>query len=184
MANKIPVTRLLSDWRAGDANAFDALTDIVYGELRQIAGRLMGAERANHTLQPTALVNEAFIALADANTPLRDRQHFYALAARIMRRTLVDHARARQAVKRGGDQVAVTLKTSVGDSHNSDDVLELDDALTRLAENDPGLAQAVELIYFGGLSYEQTADELGISRTALVEDLKFAKAWLRRAMDG
>lgn len=184
MANEVPVTRLLSEWREGDASAFDALSDVVYSELRKIAGRLMASERSGHTLQPTALVNEAFLSLVDADAPVNDRQHFFALAARVMRRTLVDHARAKRAEKRGGDQVAVTLKTSIGDQQTDESVLELDDALTQLAENDPRLAQAVELIYFGGLSYEQTADELSISRTALVADLKFAKAWLRRSMGG
>lgn len=176
------VTQLLADWRRGNTAAYERLSAVVYDELRRIASRLMAGERAGHTLQPTALVNEAYLELLDASADVQDRQHFFALAARIMRRTLVDHARGKQRIKRGGDQVAITLTTGLGSTNDISDVLELDDALTQLAEHDPALTQAVELIYFGGLTYEQTATELGVSRTALVADLKFAKTWLRRAM--
>jgi len=176
------ITRLLAAWRDGDRTAFDELSPMVYDELRRIAARLMAGERSGHTLQATALVNEAFIELVDSDAGVNDRQHFFALAARIMRRALVDHARSRQRIKRGGDFVGVTLKTETAGSEDGGDVLELDDALTKLEAEDEKLALAVELIYFGGLSYEETAAELGVSRTALVADLKFAKAWLRKAM--
>lgn len=182
MDDRRSVTVLLNGWQAGDGAAFDALSAIVYDELRRIAGRLMAGEKDGHTLQATALVNEAFISLADGEVSVSDRQHFFALASRVMRRALVDHARSKQRIKRGGDQVAVTLKTAVSATDDAMDVLELDDALTKMAEEDPRLVQAVEMIYFGGLSYDETAAELGISRTALVRELKFAKAWLRRAM--
>ncbi|MFK8053862.1 MAG: ECF-type sigma factor [Woeseiaceae bacterium] len=182
MSEQPSVTRLLSDWRDGSEAAFETLSRVVYDELRRIARRLMASENAGHTLQPTALVNEAYLELLDASDNVQDRQHFFALAARVMRRTLVDHARGKRRIKRGGDQIAVTLKTAFGSEQDLSDVLELDDALNRLTEHDPKLAQAVELIYFGGLTYEQAADELDLSRTALVEDLKFAKTWLRRAM--
>ncbi|MFK8030036.1 MAG: ECF-type sigma factor [Gammaproteobacteria bacterium] len=182
MPDQPAITRLLGDWRNGDQAAFETLSNVVYDELRRIARRLMAAERAGHTLQPTALVNEAYLELLDASANVQDRQHFFALAARVMRRTLVDHARGKGRIKRGGDQIAVTLQTSIGSEQDFTNVLELDHALTQLAEHDPKLAQAVELIYFGGLTYVQAAEELNISRTALVEDLKFAKTWLRRAM--
>ncbi|MEM7765721.1 MAG: ECF-type sigma factor [Pseudomonadota bacterium] len=182
MSEEPSVTSLLADWRNGSQGAFDALSAIVYDELRRIAARLMASENAGHTLQATALVNEAYLELLGADANVNDRQHFLALAARVMRRTLVDHARSKGRIKRGGDQLAVTLKTAVGSDQDLSDVLELDDALMRLSAHDPTLAQAVELIYFGGLTYEQAADELGKSRTGLVEDLKFAKTWLQRAM--
>ncbi|MEO0424052.1 MAG: sigma-70 family RNA polymerase sigma factor [Pseudomonadota bacterium] len=177
------ITRLLASWQGGDAAAFEALSPIVYDELRRIAGRLMRGEAEGHSLQATALVNEAFLSLLAGNASVNDRQHFFSLAARIMRRALVDHARSKSRQKRGGEMQRLTLKTSAqSDGGQSLDVLELDDALTRLGEKDPTLVQAVELIYFGGLSYEDTAAELGLSRTVLVDELKFAKAWLRRAM--
>ena len=177
------VTGMLIAWKSGDDAALERLSPLVYDELRRLAGRRLSQERAGHTLQTSALVHEAFIRLIDADLQLESRQHFFALAARMMRRVLVDHARSRLRVKRGSGAQHETLNTSViVDGDASADILELDDALGKLAAKDPGLAEAVELIYFGGLSYDEAAVELGVSRTSLVEELKFAKAWLRKAM--
>lgn len=179
------ITGLLKEWQEGDEAALEKLSPAVYDELRRLAGRSMAGEGPGHTLQPTGLVHEAFMRLVQVNVPLTDRQHFFAIAARMMRRILVDHARAKRRVKRGGDQHQVTLNTAViGTDNSSADILELDDALTKLAQHDPKLVEGVELIFFGGLSYDEAALELGVSRTRLVEDLKFAKTWLRRAMQG
>jgi len=143
----------------------------------------MAGESAGHTLQTTALVHEAFVRLVDADVDYQDKQHFFQLAARMMRRILVDHARAKSSAKRGGNQGHVALDTSIevadGDSIA---IMELDDALEKLAARDVRMAQVVELIFFGGLSYEETAAALGISRTLVFEDLTFAKAWLKKAM--
>ncbi|MEO0576014.1 MAG: sigma-70 family RNA polymerase sigma factor [Pseudomonadota bacterium] len=178
------ITQLLAEWQQGDNDAFKALSPVVYDELRRIAARMMRGESAGHTLQATALVNEAFISLMAGNANVNDRKHFFSLAARVMRSALVDHARGKGRQKRGGDLQRMTLKTSAeSDQGKALDVLELDDALMRLGEKDPRLVQAIELIYFGGLSYEQAAAEIGVSRTTLVGELKFAKAWLRKAMD-
>ena len=177
------ITQLLADWQQGDKGAFSTLSPIVYDELRRIAARLMRGEAPGHTLQATALVNEAFMSLMAGSVSVSDRQHFFSLAARVMRRALVDHARGKGRQKRGGELQRMTLNTSAGSDQNQTlDVLELDDALTRLGDEDPKLVQAIELIYFGGLSYSEAAAELEVSRTALVAELKFAKAWLRRAM--
>lgn len=178
------ITQLLGAWRQGDSGALEALTPIVYEELRRLASRSMRGEGPGHTLQPTAVVNEAYLRLVDAQVEVTDRRHFYALAARMMRRVLVDYARAKRSEKRGGGQPTGTLDTSIlGQDHaRATDVLELDDALARLGERDATLVQALELIYFAGMSYAETAAHLGRSRTSLVEDLQFAKAWLRRAM--
>lgn len=181
MPEQPPLTRLLADWHGGNGVAFEQLSSLVYDELKTIARRMMASERDGHTLQPTALVNEAFVGLMNADANINDRRHFFALAAGVMRRLLVDHARSKQSAKRGGDYVPVTLITAFFEEDTSD-VLELDDALTKLAVEDERLANAVELIYFGGLTYEEAAKELGMSRTTLVGELRFAKAWLQKAM--
>jgi RNA polymerase sigma factor (TIGR02999 family) len=179
------VTNLLIAWQGGDKAAFDQLSPYVYQELRRLAGRAMRKEPPGHTLQTTALVHEAFMRLVDADVDYSGRQHFFALAARMMRRILVDHARAKHRGKRGSGAPLLSLDpTAIGSGESGDPVtvIELDDALTKLAQFDPRLAEVIELIYFGGLSYEETAATLDISRTAVFEDLKFAKAWLRQAM--
>lgn len=177
------ITGLISAWQGGDKQALEQLSPYVYDELRRLAGRAMGGENAGHTLQATALVHEAYMRLAGAELDLDDRRHFFALAARMMRRILVDHARAKRRVKRGSGQRHSTLDTSiVVDDHDEITVIELDDALSSLAENDAKLASAVELIYFGGMSVADAAKQLGVSSSTLYEDLKFAKAWVRNAM--
>lgn len=180
----IGVTRLLSAWRSGDARALDRLTPLVYDELRELAHRYMRRERPGHTLQATAVVHEAFVRLVGVDIPWQDRGHFYAVAARLMRRILVDHAKARHRVKRGGPVTLVSVDVYEADAdypiatQGEIDVLEIDEALERLAEQDPRLANAVELHYFGGLTYQETAKTLGISEATVHRDLRLAKAWI------
>lgn len=183
MGGRNDITQLIARWREGDAAALEALTPYIYDELKRLARGYMRRERANHTLQATALVNEAFLQLAGVDADFQSRAHFMVVAARLMRRTLVDHARARASQKRGGGERPVTLhEEAVGDPASSDELLELDVALDRLADEDRELATTVELIYFGGLTYEEAAEYLGRSRSAVYDDLRFAKAWLKREM--
>ena len=177
------VTRLLSAWRQGDSAALQQLTPLVYEELRLLAKRYMRRERIGHTLQATAVVHEAFVRMIDMDVSWQDRGHFYAIAATLMRRILVDHAKARHRVKRGGDLALQRLDTDVGAeagpiTPGEIDVLEIDEALERLAVHDPRLAQAVELRYFAGLTYSETAQALGISEATVHRDLRLAKAWM------
>jgi RNA polymerase sigma-70 factor (ECF subfamily) len=176
------VTLLLRRLSAGEDAAFAQVIPLVYDELLRLARRQMRDERAGHTLEPTALVHEAYARLADADLSLEDRRHFFAVASRAMRRILVDHARARGARKRGADPSRVTLDESIPAPGKSLDVLELDEALGRLAALDDRKARAVELHYFGGLSYEEIAGILGISPATVDRDLRFAKAWLHGAL--
>lgn len=179
------ITGLLRDWQQGDRGALDQLTPLVYQQLRKIAQRYMIAESGNVTLQPTALVNEAFERLVKGNVDYQSRKHFYVIAARMMRRILVDHARSRSRNKRGGGIANVTLDDSqVGGSDDQEliAILDFDTALTRLAGEDARMSDAVELVCFGGLSTEAAAETLGVSRTTMFEDLRFARAWLRREM--
>ena len=178
------VTRLLQQWRAGDREALDALTPLIYDELRQVARARLGAERAGHTLEATALVHEAYLRLAGSEVEWRDRVHFFALAARTMRRILVDHARSGGRAKRGGGagrapaEVLATLADDPGE-----DLLELDDALERLAAIDERKVRVIELLFFAGLTYDETAEALEISPATVHRDLDFAKAWLQRAFE-
>ncbi|MBT3057424.1 MAG: sigma-70 family RNA polymerase sigma factor [Candidatus Thiodiazotropha sp.] len=183
--NENEVTQLLAAVREGDQGAQDRLLSRVYDELRRLAASHMRRERSDHTLQATALVNEAYLRLAGAESKARDRVHFFALAAQTMRRILVDHARAKKRGKRGGGLQQTTLDGSVyvGDD-NQDAVIELDDALQRLAEFDERGARAVELMFFGGLTYDEAGEVLGISKTTLFEEIKLAKAWLAKEMGG
>jgi RNA polymerase sigma factor (TIGR02999 family) len=177
------LTTLLNAWQAGDRAALERVVPELYEELKRLARRAMRGERGGHTLQATALVNEAYLKLADAGIEIANRTHFLALSARMMRRILVDHARARGRAKRGGGQTALVLEESlVADARPEADLLEFDDALNRLAQLDERPARVVELIYFGGLSYEEAAEALGVSRTTLVKDLRFAKAWLAKEL--
>lgn len=183
MGEEQPVTGLLREWRDGSEQALEQLTPLVYDELLRLARRAMYREAGSHTLQATALVNEAFVRLVDADVSWHDRVHFYAVAARTMRRVLVDHARARRSAKRGGDRIAVTLDDAVlAGPQRDDDLLELDEALARLASFDERKGQIVELHYFGGLTYDETAAVLDISPVTVHRDLKLAKAWLHHEL--
>lgn len=183
MAPDQDITRLLGRWQQGDAAALEDLSPYVYEELRKLAASHMRRERAGHTLQATALVHEAFIRLLGVETDFASRKHFYALASRLMRRVLVDHARSTQREKRGGGVARVTLSESRIEADGREhDILELDEALNKLAEIDARMARGVELQYFGGLTSTEAAEVLGISRTTLHNDMTFAKAWLQEAL--
>ncbi len=178
------VTQLLGDWSRGDASAFDRLIPLVQPELHRLAHHYMSRERAGHTLQTTVLINEAYLRLADnSKAPWQNRNHFVAAAAQLMRRIMVDHARERLALKRGGGAVRVTLDESafVTDTR-SEELLALDEALEALAELDPRKSQIVELRYFGGLTAAETADFLQISLRTVEREWNMAKAWLYRAL--
>lgn len=179
------VTRLLIDLQQGRDGAADALVPMVYGELHNLAVHYMRLERGDHTLQPTALVHEAYMRLVDQrNATWQNRSHFYGIAAQAMRRILVDHARRKRAGKREGGE-RVTLDAAIAETpERSVDLIALDDALTRLAELDPRQARVVELRFFGGLDIEQTAESLGISPATVKRDWTFARAFLQREMDG
>jgi RNA polymerase sigma factor (TIGR02999 family) len=180
------VTGLLRRWRDGDDSALDDLIPLVHLELRRLARGYMGRERRDHTLQTTALVNEAVLRLMDAREiPCEDRAHLLAIAARLMRQVLVDHARARGSRKRGGGLARVELDDAAAASLPARlDVLALDQALDRLAALDPRKARVVELRFFGGLSATETADVLGVSADTVKRDLRFAKLWLLRELEG
>lgn len=180
------VTRLLQAWRSGDDEALGRLMPIVEGELRRIARRCMRGERAGHSLQATALVNEAYLRLVDAQrVHWQDRSHFLAMSARLMRRILVDHARARRYQKRGGEAQRVTLVDDLGGSdERPHDLVALDDALEALTRLDKRRGQLVELRFFGGLTVEETAHVLGVSADTVSRDWKLAKAWLMRELRG
>ena len=179
-------TALLLAWRAGDAAALDTLMPLVHRELHTIAERLMSRDRPGQTLQPTALVNEAFIRLLDVNQiQWESRAHFLAMAARVMRRVLVDAARTKHAAKRGAGAVPVLLEDSaIGTAEPGRDVIALHDALEALAAVDPRKSRVVELRYFGGLTVKETAEVLGISKETVHRDWKFARVWLVREMGG
>jgi RNA polymerase sigma factor (TIGR02999 family) len=181
------VSQLLADYRGGDREALDRLVPLVYDELHRIAASYISRERAGHTLQPTALVNEAYIRLVQAeDVAFESRAHFLGIAARLMRQILVDHARRHDARRRGGHQRRVTLTEGVAlDEAGADvDLLALDQALERLAAEDARLARLVELRYFGGLSTEETAEVLATSPRTVKRDWAVARVWLRRLMSG
>jgi len=177
------VTQLLSAWRGGDSNALERLTPLVYEELRRLAGRYMKSERQGHTLQATAVVHEAFVRMVDMEVPWQDRAHFYAVAARMMRRILVDHAKAHRRLKRGGPVTTLSFDEGLKVSADAEtDLVDLDDALQKLSEFDPRKCEVVELHYFGGLTYDETAEALEISPVTVHRELKMAKAWLRHEL--
>ncbi len=178
------VTQLLQAWSSGDQNALEELTPLVYGELHRLAHRYMLRERAGHTLQTTALVNEAYLKLGDAaNVQWQNRAHFFAISAGLMRRILVDFARTRGSRKRGGDAHKVQLdEACVGSPGRDGDLIALDSALTSLAAIDPRQAMVVELRFFGGLGVEETAKVLGISPRTVKREWAVAKLWLLREM--
>ena len=173
------VTVLLRRWRQGDQAALAQLAPKVYGELRRIAARYLRGEAAGHTWQPTDLVHEAYLELAAAEVDWQDRVHFLAVAARQMRRVLVDHARAKRRAKRGGGIRALTLDEELVPAQAPDeDLLDLDAALDRLAAQNPRRARILELGVFGGLTYEEIAQVLDVSPATVNRDLRFAKAWI------
>ncbi len=177
------VTELLVEWRAGNEDALQALVPLVYRELRAVAHRYLRYERRSHTLQSEALVHEAYLRLIDQRAPATEnRAHFVAVAARLMRQILVDHARSHQAVKRGtGQHVELTLGIDVPQSRPVD-VVALDDALDALSRRDPQQSRIVELRFFGGLTIEESAAALNISPATVKRDWAVARAWLSREM--
>jgi RNA polymerase sigma factor (TIGR02999 family) len=172
-------TQLLTEWRSGESQALERLTPLVYDELRRLARGYMRTERGSHTLQATAVVHEAFLRLVQANVDLQDRQHFFALASRLMRRVLVDHAKSRSRVKRdsgprdhtGMELTEISLPIDV-------DVVALDEALEGLQQLEPRLAQVIELHYFGGMTYDEIATAMSASPATVHRDIRLAKAWL------
>ena len=181
------VTRLLHRARAGDRAAFDELMPLVYGELRRIAASFMRRQQPGHTLQPTALVNEAFIKLfEDAEPQFADRAHFLALMSRVMRQVLIDHARAHGAAKRGGGEARVPWNTNIevpaGRGSQQINVLDLHRALETLERENASLAQVVEMHYFGGMTAEEAAVASARSVHIVRHDLRLARAWLRREL--
>jgi len=174
------VTQLLKDWSSGDHEALDRLIPIVYAELRAIAARYLRRERRDHTLQPTALVNEAYLRLIDQKqVQWQNRAHFIGVAAQMMRRILVDHAKSHNRAKRGGGAQRVSLDEVMAVSdERATDLLELDSALTALATFDDRKSRVVEMRYFGGLTVEETAEVLKVSEMTVAREWKLAKAWL------
>ena len=184
MPPRSDATDLLLAWSSGDVSAFDKLVPLVYQELRALAQRYMRHERSDHTLQATALVNEAYVRLIDVNRiQWQNRAHFLAVAAQTMRRILVEFARHRRRQKRGGDVVRVTIDDALEIAQDKEpDLVALSDALSALATFDPRMSQAVELRFFGGLTVQEAADVLKVSPETVMRDWKTAKAWLFREL--
>ena len=178
------VTGLLEAWSHGDKAALDKLTPLVYDELRRLARRYMSRERAGHTLQTTALVNEAYLRLVDQkNVHWQNRAHFFAVAAQVMRHILIDHARTHNRAKRGGDAQLVSLEeTEAMSPERAAELVALAEALNELAKLDERRSKIVELRYFGGLSIEETAEVLKVNPITVSRDWRWAKAWLYRAV--
>ncbi len=177
-------TELIRAWSEGDPDALDRLIPIVYRQLHRIASNHLRRERHDHTLQSTALINEAFLALASSELSLNDRAHFFAVASGIMRRILVDHARSAKRQKRGGDLLQVTLHDHADvNVTNASTVLDLEMALSELEAIDARKARIVEMSYFGGLTYDEIAAVFGISPATVKRDLRFSKAWIRKELD-
>ena len=181
------VTRILTAIEQGDPKAADELLPLVYGELRKLAASKMARESPNQTLQPTALINEAYLRLLDQSQPIQweNRAHFFGIAARLMRMILVDQARNRQAAKRGGGAATVILDDCMAVSPGrAPDVLEVNEALDRLAAVDERKAKVIELRYFGGMDREEVAAALGLTVPTVKRDLRLGEAWLRRFLAG
>jgi RNA polymerase sigma factor (TIGR02999 family) len=183
-ASSPPLTALLVAWGQGDQSALNQLIPLVEAELHRLARRYIGHERAGHTLQATALVNEAYLRLVAGNhVQWHDRAHFFAVSARLMRRILVDYARSRQSLKRGGGAPKVTLDDAGAMSEpRGQDLVAIDDALTALAALDERKSRVVELRFFGGLAVDETAAVLKVSRETVMRDWKLAKVWLAREL--
>ena len=177
------VTRLLREWGAGNKRALDQLMPLVYDQLHRLAAKCLRSERPNHTLRATALVNEAYLRLVNADVECQDRVHFFAISARILRRILVDHAKANRCEKRGGGAEEMQLDEALVVGRQSEgDIIELDLALQRLAEHDLRKSEIIELLCFGGLTYDETAAALKISPATVHRELKMAKAFLHREL--
>lgn len=183
MSRNEPVTELLAAWRAGSSSALDEVTSLIYSQLHEIAARHVRRERRDHTLQATALINEAFIALVSSDVQWNDRVHFFAVASNVMRRILIDHARAAGRKKRGGDALHVTLHESAAiDKNDALSLLDLDTAISKLEAESQRSATIVEMHYFGGLSYQEIADVIDVSAATVKRELRFSKAWMRREL--
>jgi RNA polymerase sigma factor (TIGR02999 family) len=182
--SSIQITQLLQCWSDGDESAVDRLMPLVYDELHRMARRYMSGEKPGHTLQATALVNEAYLRLVDAShANWQSRTHFFAVSAQVMRRVLVDWARTRQAAKRGSDRPALTFDEALEVPMKTDsDLVAVDDALSALALVDERKSKVVELRFFGGLSIEEAAEVLKVSQETVNRDWKLAKSWLRREL--
>ena len=181
------ITSLLLDWSRGDQAAYEQLVPLVYDELHRIARREMSKERSGHTLQPSALVNEAFLRLIGYDrVNWENRRHFFRLASKVMRQVLINYAMARKTAKRGGGAQRVTLDEAPARNPTKaldmDDLLALNEALERLEQEDERSARVVELMFFGGLSEKETADELGISDRTVKREWRYARLWLRREL--
>ena len=179
------VTRLLGDVAGGDVAARDALLQALYAELRSLARQIFADQRANHTLQPTALVHEAYLKLVNAGSAYENRRHFMAVAAKAMRQVLINHARDQRAEKRGGTRVHMTLAPDLTPLPESEiDVLELEEALERLERIDPDQARVVELRFYGGLTMPETAEVLGVSESTVKREWRMARAELLLMLEG
>lgn len=177
------ITLLLRQWSEGDDEAGDALMPIVYEELHRRSAGLFRGEKTGHTIQPTALINEAYIRLIDAGIDYQDRAHFFALASTMMRRLLIDHAKSRSAAKRGGAQIHVTFDESVGVGPVlGNSMVNLGDALEDLRSADPRKAQLIDLHYFGGLTVAEIQQVTNLSTATIGRELRFARAWLSDAL--
>jgi len=184
MTDPSDITQLLQQWRAGDKDALQDITPLVYNTLQQIAASFRSREAADLTLQATEIVHEAFVRLVDAEVDWQDRAHFYAIAARTMRRILVDHARGKFSEKRGKHYEKVTLDEKVdAPTPTTDTLLEFDNALNKLAEIDPRKSEVLELHVFSGLTYDEIGEALNISPATVDRDLRFAKAWVGKEIE-
>ncbi len=187
--NQQDVTYLLMDWQSGNSDALKELTPLVYQELKKLARSAFIGENSGHTLQPTALINEAFEVLVGIDVDWKNRGHFYSLSARLMRRILVDHAKSSNALKRGGDfhltsftNEASTTTPTNPTTESTINLLALDEAIEQLARIDQRKADVIELNYFGGLTFDEIANSLEISTATVDRDLRFAKAWLEKCL--
>lgn len=176
------VTELLRDWRSGDDRSLAELMPRVYAELHRLAGAFMNRERPGHTLRPTDLVNEAYLKLSAADVAYANRAHFFAVAARTMRQILVDHARKRNAGKRGHGERPVALDDNVLAGERPDELVALDEALEELGRFDPRKARIVELHYFGGMTHGEIAEALDLHANTVARDLRMAEAWIHRQL--
>ncbi|NHK27042.1 sigma-70 family RNA polymerase sigma factor [Parvularcula flava] len=183
MPTQTELTGFLKDWAEGDRSAEQKIAPVIYDEMRRSAARLFARERAGHTLQPTALVHEAFANLIAADVEWKSRSHFYALASRMMRRILIDHAKAKNAQKRGGGMIAVTLNEEIlSNGENGIGLLDLADSLDAFEAEYPRPAQLVELHYFGGLTVDEICAVTDLSPSTVGRDLRFARAWLKNEL--
>jgi RNA polymerase sigma-70 factor, ECF subfamily len=179
------VTQMLMDWSRGNKEALDQLIPVVYQELRRLASGYLRRERSDHTLQPTALINEAYLRLVDQDMPQwESRAHFFGVAARLMRQILVDHARGRAAARRGGDQQKLPLdEVPLFSEEQTIELLAFDEALARLAAFDERKCLVIEMRSFGGMDVEETAEALGVSAPTIKREMRLAKAWLLRELE-